>query len=180
MNQQIELKGKVWLISDTHLYHRNIQKYCGRPEGFEELIYENWNKLVSEEDTIIHLGDVIFGNTEKLTEVLSKLKGHKHLVIGNHDKRGKVGYLKAGFETIQRELVINQILLTHKPASLRSGINTNIFAHIHNNNLTSKDYSSEVKITDKHRVFTLEHHYSPILLTEFMKDDSNLALKRIK
>ena len=172
-----------------HLGHFNIIKYCNRPftnvNDMNNLIIDNWNKVIRDEDTVINLGDLGFGfhklESEDLKKRICSLKGKvKILIRGNHDKRRNEEYVAMGFKFMQKELVMNQILFTHRPASLRSGIKYNVFGHIHNNDLTSRDYSPEVVITDKHKVFTLEHHYSPILLEEFIKDDSNLALKRIK
>ena len=51
---------KYYVISDTHFLHDNTIKYCNRPEDYNERIIENWRKVVSDEDTVIHLGDVRF------------------------------------------------------------------------------------------------------------------------
>ena len=48
----------IYLITDTHLGHANMVKYCGRPENFTKLIYNNWAKKVRAADTVIHLGDI--------------------------------------------------------------------------------------------------------------------------
>ena len=61
----------VFVISDHHFYHENIIKYCNRPfNSLREMNYtmiEKWNSVVSENDTVLHLGDFSFGdNTPSL------------------------------------------------------------------------------------------------------------------
>ena len=52
--------NNIYLISDTHFNHKNIAKYCNRPENFNELIWENLGKL-KKGDLLIHLGgDICF------------------------------------------------------------------------------------------------------------------------
>jgi calcineurin-like phosphoesterase family protein len=46
---------KIWIISDTHFNHNRIIELEERPEDYQELIINNWKKLVKNEDTIIHL-----------------------------------------------------------------------------------------------------------------------------
>ena len=42
-----------------------------------------WNETVQDEDQVWHLGDFARGTMEQVAELLSQLKGHKHLIIGN-------------------------------------------------------------------------------------------------
>lgn len=35
----------IYLITDTHLGHENIKKYCNRPDNFEKLIENNWKNI---------------------------------------------------------------------------------------------------------------------------------------
>ena len=106
-----------WLITDTHLGHKNMVKTCGRPENFDRLILDSWRKLVKNNDTIIHLGDVAW--TDEYLRKISHLPGQKILLLGNHDKRNMVAYMKAGFELVCEELVLRldgmHVLLTHYP-----------------------------------------------------------------
>jgi regulator of protease activity HflC (stomatin/prohibitin superfamily) len=46
----------------------------------------NWNNEVSATDEVFILGDVSFGTPEETADILDKLNGIKHLVLGNHDK----------------------------------------------------------------------------------------------
>ena len=89
----INLTGKVWLISDTHLGHNNIVDYCGRPLLFADII---WSKLkrVGPDDTLIHCGDVAFINKKvnsSAKEICGKLPGStKILEIGRASCRERV------------------------------------------------------------------------------------------
>lgn len=95
--------------SDLHLGHTNIIKYCNRPfknvEEMDETIINNWNSKVSQNDTIWVLGDFSFYRNEKNSWILSRLKGEKHLVIGNHDKKNKARKA-VGWVSTQNEITI--------------------------------------------------------------------------
>jgi calcineurin-like phosphoesterase family protein len=45
--------------------------------------------VVGNEDHIWMLGDFSFGKYEQTQEVLEQLNGIKHLVVGNHDRKGR-------------------------------------------------------------------------------------------
>lgn len=55
----------IYLISDLHLDHKNIIKYCNRPfSSVEEMngaIIDNWNEVVKESDFVYLVGDLAFG-----------------------------------------------------------------------------------------------------------------------
>jgi len=85
-----------WFISDTHFFHANILKFTDdngkkiRPfdtlEEMHETIIENWNKVVKDNDYVYHLGDVTFRYDGAFNNLMSRLKGKKRLIVGNHDK----------------------------------------------------------------------------------------------
>lgn len=83
------MNDNIWIISDTHFYHDNIIKYCGRPHNHNDLMWEGL-RAVGPGDTLIHGGDVVFTKRQTATacrEVFEKLPGvEKILVKGNHDK----------------------------------------------------------------------------------------------
>lgn len=79
-----------WLISDTHFYHKNIARYCGRPENHNELMLAGLDDI-PRNASLIHVGDVAFvgrAGAERLWQHFPE--GEKVLIMGNHDKRSKI------------------------------------------------------------------------------------------
>lgn len=78
----------TFYIADTHFGHENILKLCKRPfdsiEAMTEALVENWNSRVMGNDRVFILGD-LFYKTVDAEKILDRLKGEKHLVLGNHD-----------------------------------------------------------------------------------------------
>ena len=60
------MSEKIWVISDTHLNHANIIRYCARPytstEEMNKDLIKRWNSIVRPQDTVYHLGDFGMGN----------------------------------------------------------------------------------------------------------------------
>ncbi len=80
----------TFFISDTHFGHANIIRFCDRPfadvEEMNAALIENWNAVVSDDDTVYHLGDVALGKWVEWDGILSQLNGYKILVVGNHER----------------------------------------------------------------------------------------------
>ena len=82
---------EIYFVSDTHFCHGNIIHFKGgRPEfscadEMNEAMIEGWNSVVRDQDKVYHLGDVTFRYDGVFKEIMSRLKGHKRLVVGNHD-----------------------------------------------------------------------------------------------
>lgn len=95
---------REFFISDTHFGHANIIRMCNRPfAGLEEhdrLLVESWNAVVQPGDVVWHLGDFARGLDAKASRrVFEQLRGHKRLILGNHDFRG--GTRSLGWESVQ-------------------------------------------------------------------------------
>jgi len=138
---------KVWFTSDHHFNHKNIIYYAARPfidiNEMNKMLVHQWNLVVDDDDLVIHLGDVGFGDLS----ILSKLKGSKALMLGNHDQRGKrriaehfdyVCKRKAmSFEELLGEFDMGStfpfdIILSHYPdPELSSGREFVIHGHVH-------------------------------------------------
>lgn len=130
----------IFITSDTHFHHGNIIKYCNRPFSstaeMDEVLVQNWNKVVKPEDKVYHLGDVYFPQKEKSDWLFGRLNGSKRLILGNHDS-GKDQTLLKYFKEIYmwRFLKDFGLLLTHVPVhpeSLSSKLKYNVHGHIHN------------------------------------------------
>jgi len=85
----------VFFTSDTHFGHAAILRYCNRPfssiEEHDEALIERWNAVVGPKDEVWHLGDFAFhhGRGEETARIFRRLRGRKHLIIGNHEPRSK-------------------------------------------------------------------------------------------
>ena len=80
----------IYLTSDLHINHN--RGFIYEPRGFKsveemnEAIVARWNSIVEPDDTIYLLGDVMLGgpNSENGLNYLKSLKGHIHIIRGNH------------------------------------------------------------------------------------------------
>lgn len=101
--------GRVYVTSDLHFNHNQPFIYMAR--GFssvEEMnfsLVENWNSLVTEEDTVFILGDLVVGGDDSFEESLGlirALKGKKILVRGNHDTEKRIAaFRQEGIEVVE-------------------------------------------------------------------------------
>lgn len=95
----------IFFTSDTHFGHRNVSRYCGRGfdddlDGMDDMLVNNWNKVVGHNDVVWHLGDVAICGSGRMKECLFRLNGTIHLVLGNHDKEIALAATNR-FESIQ-------------------------------------------------------------------------------
>ncbi len=83
----------VYVIADLHLSTENASKsmevFGNRWQDYQNKIERNWNKLVSNDDTVIVPGDISWALTlnDALSDLrfLDSLNGKKILMKGNHD-----------------------------------------------------------------------------------------------
>lgn len=52
----------------------------------DETLVRNWNSVVGDTDVVYHLGDLALGDSERWQGILSRLRGYKVFVVGNHDR----------------------------------------------------------------------------------------------
>ncbi len=98
----------VHFTSDLHFYHANIIKYSNRPfssvEDMNESLVENWNKQVRPQDAVYSLGDFGFSGIDNLIEILKRLNGTHHMVLGNHDKQISANRVRLLSEGLVKEI----------------------------------------------------------------------------
>ena len=97
--------SRVFFTSDTHFNHTNVIRFCNRPfkdvVHMNETLISNWNRVVSPEDIVFHLG----GSAEWVN-VLNRLNGKIYLISDNHDiKNLRRNYTKY-FEQIAMQMYI--------------------------------------------------------------------------
>ena len=121
----------VWLYSDPHF--GDFESYTFRglitdktKEELDKFQVDRINKFVNKNDTIIFLGDI--GDPTPL----KKIKGHKVLIAGNHD-RGAAFYKEYFDEIYTGCLTISdRIILSHEPIESCPPFLFNIHGHDHN------------------------------------------------
>ena len=77
-------------ISDLHFGHKNVILFEHRPfsdvDTMDHCLIQLWNSRVSADDDVYIVGDFCYRSGRTPDWYLRQLKGHKHLIIGNHDK----------------------------------------------------------------------------------------------
>lgn len=139
----------TFVTSDIHLSHRRIIEYCPESRNFSSIeemndtIISNWNKTVSESDSVYILGDLFFGPVESAIVHINKLNGKLFLVKGNHDHSKKLKHesISSRFEWIRPyyELHHNKrlIVLFHFPIehwNLKDHGSFHLCGHLHSKN----------------------------------------------
>lgn len=181
----------TFVISDTHFFHfrekngiiidNTIARYCDRPEDWQELIITNWNNVVSDDDMVLHLGDLTFGNIERTEEITRNLKGKKFLLKGNHDRRSKKWFDRVGFTLIKKSFIVDcgsfKIMFSHKPSWNLPVGTANIHGHWHN-----KSHFIAYRQNNLYVNVSVEKiDYSPIRMNNLMyrseiKNESRIAI----
>lgn len=137
--------NRIFITSDTHFGHSNILKYEAEKRPFssieehdEELVYR-WNATVKPNDTVWHLGDVLFG--EKSFATVARLNGLKKLVLGNHDNQPMSKYLEY-FDEVCGVAKLRGYILSHVPIhpSQFYKFKGNLHGHMHSNKLDDPRY----------------------------------------
>ena len=168
---------RIFIIADTHFGDENIRHYEVRPfrdaEAMDRELIRRWNESVGEEDIVYHLGDFCSSDTnmDRCRELTAQLKGHKRLVLGNHDRHFTAQeWRDAGFEECYDIPVIldGYFILSHEPLYIcRSMPYANLFGHVHNGP-SFKSVSSRSACVSVERT-----GYKPVLLNalrDMMKD----------
>jgi len=150
----------IFFTADTHFCHNNIIYSCNRPfkdvhEMNEEMI-NKWNSYITNRDEIYILGDFIYkGKAAEANDILSRLKGKKYLIKGNHERY--LEYPKFDiryFEWVKNYYILNleggtKVILFHYPIfnwdSAHHG-SIHLYGHVHNNGLKHPDYGEKLNL----------------------------------
>lgn len=130
----------VFYTADPHFGYSAVLQKTGRPfatvEEMDRVLIQNWNRVVSDQDTVYLLGDVGGYCTPFPAKQLASLKGHKHLIRGNHDTgledpQQLFDYFESVSDFWEMEDGGTHIVLCHYPlVHVRGGLM--IHGHLHN------------------------------------------------
>jgi calcineurin-like phosphoesterase family protein len=163
---------RTFIISDLHLGHANIIKYCNRPftsvEEMNATLVSNWNKTVGENDRVLFLGDLA---RSKSGYWIKQLNGRKTMIKGNHDLKG----LPSKIITHNQE----KLLLVHDPADIpNTWKGWVIHGHVHNNDLVNYPHiNKEQKLVN---VSCELVNYTPVNIDKLHGGDLNVSKKDSK
>lgn len=137
----------IYFTSDLHLGHSKsfIYEARGFPsiEKHDETIIQNWNNIITAEDDVYILGDLMLNDNEHGIECLRQLNGHLHFVIGNHDVSTRIklyeeaGLINEGYATVIKYRKY-YFYLSHYPTVTTNGkveslhqVTLNLSGHTH-------------------------------------------------
>lgn len=133
-----------FFISDTHFGHANMLVFTNfdgsqlrtfdSVEAMDEHMIDRWNAVVKDEDTVYHCGDVVIA--KRHLQTISRLKGKKRLIRGNHDIFTTKQYIEAGFKEIRGVHVMDDFILSHiplHPDCITKRFKANVHGHLHGN-----------------------------------------------
>jgi calcineurin-like phosphoesterase family protein len=171
--------GKIYLSSDLHFEHDRefiwgAREYSSVDEMNKEQL-RKYNEIITDEDDVYLLGDLMLGDAEAGKEFLSQLKGKIHVIIGNHDTSTRIKIYESFGWDVQYATVIkykkHQFYLSHYPTltanfdveSLRQAV-INMFGHTHQ---TTNFYQD---IPFMYHVGVDSHNGYPVLLDDAIEE----------
>lgn len=117
----------IWFTSDLHFGHEAVIKMQNRPfkdsREMNNALIHNINGCVRPNDTLYILGDISHHITaEETNDLIKRIHGRKHLLLGNHDVTGEpeqCQYDASLFESVDYYKKINaynlNIVMMHYP-----------------------------------------------------------------
>lgn len=168
-------------ISDLHFGHANVIRFDHRPffdvDSMDDAMIKMWNSRVSADDDVYIVGDFCFKSNRTPDWYLRQLKGHKHLIIGNHDKitiecENAARYLESMDKMLHVSDEDKQICLCHYPLvewyKSRHG-SWHIYGHIHG----SRDESYQFMKTKEHALNAAAciNNYTPVSFNELLRNN---------
>ena len=181
MKKGIIKMGIKLYTSDLHFGHSNVIGFDHRPfndvDEMDRCLIELWNSRVSPDDEVYIVGDLCFRNNRPAEWYLKQLKGHKHLVIGNHDQKllenkKAMSY----FESVDKIMYIKDedknICLCHYPIAEWNHFHRgsyHIYGHIHNR--TDDAYMYMKKYENALNAGCMINNYTPASFNELVRNN---------
>lgn len=168
----------ILYTADLHFGHRSVIRFDNRPfadvDEMDHALIQLWNQKVNQDDHVYIIGDFAYRNEKSEEWYLRQLKGHKHLIIGNHDQKllenpAAVSY----FESIDKMMHIcdngTHICLCHFPIAEWNGFykgHSHIYGHIHNRKEEAWEFMRSRK--NAYNAGCMLYGYTPVTLREII------------
>lgn len=171
----------IYVTADPHFSHQGILKHRNfiSVEHMNEYLIAQWNSTVmNKNDDIYIIGDFCFAGKEKGTEILKRLRGRKHLVLGNHDNY-KISNSKDDFQSVTHYKKLKyekkKFILFHYPIysweSMYKG-SIHLHGHVH-----TGEHREDKKLKNKYNVGVDVNSFKPIAITDFIQEEYNVNYK---
>lgn len=172
-------------ISDLHFGHKNVINFDHRPffdvEEMDRILIYAWNNRVQKNDNVYILGDFAFHNEKPYSWYLKQLKGQKHLIVGNHDRKllkdsEALGYFVSVDDYLEVTDDKKHIVLSHYPICEWNGFYReawHIYGHIHNKTDAAFQYMKQYERALN--AAACINNYAPSSLNELIRN--NMAFK---
>ena len=176
------MSGRTWVYSDPHFYHGNICKFEREPgvklrpwddaEQMTEDMIQWYNEMVEDQDRVYILGDIAFSPAH-MRKAVSRLKGRKVLVPGNHEPPKMRKYFDL-FDDVRGYVVKKGFIMSHipiHPGSL-SRWKLNIHGHLHANQTKDMFGRHQLQSNDERYYCACveQTNFRPKLLDDILKE----------
>ena len=103
--RKYNIMNRLYFTSDLHFCHD--REFIWAERGFKsvsemnETIIRNWNSMIDENDDCYVLGDIMLGDNTQGLECLKQLRGHIHIIRGNHDTVKRIPLYESCYNVVK-------------------------------------------------------------------------------
>ena len=171
----------ILYTSDLHFGHSNVIRFDHRPfadrDEMDHVLIELWNGRVQPDDTVYIVGDLCYRSEHSADWYLRQLRGHKFLVLGNHDlpilgDPKALHYLEGVDNMMNIKDGENEIILCHFPIAEWNGYfhgSYHIYGHIHNRK--GEAYEVMKKMDHALNAGCMINNYMPVSFKELVRNN---------
>ena len=113
-----------FITADPHFLHEAIIESCNRPfkncHVMNRSLVSNWNSVVTDNDDVYVAGDLTMATKAHrgtIEQIVNRLKGRIHLVLGNHDIPDARFWSEIGIWSVHFPYFeLHEFVIVHDPA----------------------------------------------------------------
>ena len=171
----------ILYTADLHFGHTNVIRFDHRPfadvDEMDRILIELWNGRVQSDDTVYIVGDLCYRSAKPAEWYLKKLKGHKVLILGNHDapilnNPEAHKYLEGMEQMLQIRDEDKLIQMCHYPIAEWNSYfkgSWHIYGHVHNRR--NETYEIMKKKKRALNAGCMINNYIPVSFKELVKNN---------